>query len=241
MIKMENTGVFGFEGAIRGMRNPKKSWDKSDSGWCPNDNIPDYKITEPIPDKEFIVGLNDLKLAKNLILAGTDHSKFMRMIHVQVDITAPMYWWKEMDTYKVRTVRDSTSTMHTIMNKEFDINDFSHEHVFNDNLVRVNHMPGDFRILNNLQWLMLTIDLLNDMRDNYISEADMKKKKECWWQIIQLLPSSYNQMATWDANYQVLRNIYFSRRNHKLDEWREFCKWVKDLPYSELITCEKGD
>ena len=206
MIKFENTSVFGWDSAIRGMRNPMNSWEKSDS------------IIDHIGLVE--IGENDLKLMQQLVKAGTDHSKFMRMITVTVDITAPLYWWKEFDTYKVGTVRNSCSTMHKIHEKEFTINDFSHEHLsmYNDEVLKD------------------IVCALNRARSEYLISADAYKKR-WWWQLIQLLPSSYNQRATVQLNYAVLRNMYHSRKNHKLDEWSEgFTAWVESLPYSELIT-----
>lgn len=200
MIKIENVDISGFEAAIRGMRNPMNSWDKSDSAFTYVD-----------------IGQNDLELMRSLVKAGADHSKFMRMINVTLDITAPLYWWKEFDTYKVGTVRNSCSTMHKIHSKEFTLDDFSHEHLlecgFNNSLIYV-------------------IQCLNSWREKYLETKD----KKYWWQIIQLLPSSYNQRATVQLNYEVLRNMYHSRKNHKLDEWKEFCEWIEALPYSELIT-----
>lgn len=214
MIKIENIEVFGWEAAIRGMRNPMNSWDKSDSifnaGFGSNGTI---------------LGEDDLKLMQSLIRAGTDHSKFMRMINVTMDITAPMYWAKEMDTYKVGTVRNSCSTMHKIHSKEFTLDDFSHEHL------------GD----KEKQILLTTIEAMNESRDAFVTWNENYKhdKKNYWWQMIQLLPSSYNQKFTWQANYQVLRNIYFSRRNHRLDEWIHFTEVISSLPYAkELITIE---
>ena len=216
MIKIENVEVVGWESAIRGMRNPMNSWDKSDSII---DEIGLYEI-----------GNNDLDLMNKLVKAGTDHRKFMRMIVVYADVTAPLYWWKEADTYKVGTVRNSCSTMHKITEKEFTLDDFSHEHLVSDGI----------------DCLIDTINNLNDAREIYLNyenikdeiTEDIKSKKEVWWQIIQLLPSSYNQRATLMLNYEVLANIYHSRKAHKLDEWRDFCKWIESLPYSELITGE---
>lgn len=210
MIKFENTSIYGWESAMRGMRNPMNSWDKSDSIFAPD-------CSGYIP----AIGENDLELMKQLIKAGTDHSKFMRMINVTVDITAPLYWWKEFDTYKVGTVRNSCSTMHKIHEKEFTLDDFSHEHLIDSQE----------------SWLgmleVTLIEALNYARKLYLETKD----KTYWWQLIQLLPSSYNQRATVQLNYAVLRNMYHSRKNHKLDEWREgFCTWVESLPYSELIT-----
>ena len=236
MIKIENVEVMGWEHAIRGMRNPKNSWEKSDSRYY-NDPVYDKDRPQFIHDNPiFNVGPNDKKLMMTLRNAGTDHRKFMRMITVYLDITAPLYWWKEFDTYKVGTVVNSCSTMHKIHAKEFTLEDFSCEHVLRDNSVTVNYVENDFRILNNLQWLMLTIDLLNKMREAYLKTKD----KVFWWQMIQLLPSSYNQKRTVMLNYEVLANMYKSRRNHKLDEWHDFCDWIEELPYAELITGERS-
>ena len=240
MLKVENVEVTGWEHAIRGMRNPLNSWEKSDSEF--------EVIDDPTHDGSdgFIrvagdgitgdyIGPKDQSLMMTLRNSGTDHRKFMRMLTVYVDITAPLYWWKEFDTYKVGTVANSCSTMHTIHAKEFTLEDFSYEHVLRDNSVTVNYVENDFRILNNLQWLMLTIDLLNAMREAYLKTKD----KVFWWQMIQLLPSSYNQKRTVMCNYEVLCNIYESRRTHKLDCWHTLCDWMETLPYSELITGEK--
>lgn len=230
MIKIENAEVLGWEAAIRGMRNPMNSWDKSDSDFIPGFIMDDGTYIKGGPE----FGPNDEDLMKRLRNAGTDHRKFMRMLTVYVDITAPLYWWKEFDTYKVGTVANSCSTMHKIHAREFTLEDFSHEHLYRDNSVIVNYVKNDFRILNNIQWLMLTIDLLNSMREAYLETKD----KKCWWQMIQLLPSSYNQKRTVMLNYEVLANMYKSRKDHKLDEWRELCEWMRGLPYSELITGE---
>ena len=219
MIKIENTEVYGWKAAIRGMRNSYNSWDKSDSYETHIEN-PQTLNTAPF---EFFIGDNDLALMKKLVKSGSDHSKFMRMITVTCDITAPLYWWKEADTYKVGTVRNSCSTMHKITEKEFTLDDFSHEHL----------------IVASLNSLNRTIEDLNSCRNGYLNEDISKNpewKKEVWWQIIQLLPSSYNQRATLMLNYEVLSNMYHSRKAHKLDEWVEFCKWIETLPYSELIT-----
>ena len=212
MIKLEKTEVFGWESAIRGMRNPMNSWDKSDTI---------YGIT----DKQIELGTNDLKLMKNLSKAGSDHAKYLRMINVTVDITAPLYWWKEFDTYKVGTVANSCSTMHKIHAKEFELSDFSTEHLFDGS-------KDELRLL---------IGMLNVYRYNYIEFDNVKThpcyvtKKDYWWQMIQLLPSSYNQKRTVQLNYQVLKNMYFSRRNHKLDEWHTLCEWCERLPYFKQI------
>ena len=212
MIKLENTAVSGWEAAIRGMRNPMNSWSRSDSMYIPDG---DFIL-------RFVVGGQDLDLMQQLVRAGSDHSKFMRMINVTVDVTAPLYWWKEADTYKVGTVRNSCSTMHKVTAKEFELDDFSHEHMTSHNC----HL------------LMEIIKDLNLYRNRYLTakDTDGMSKKDWWWQIIQLLPSSYNQRATLQLNYAVLRNIYHSRKNHKLDCWHTFCHWIESLPYSELIT-----
>lgn len=235
MIKIDNTEVLGWEHAIRGMRNPMNSWEKSDSEFgVMYEDIPGLIEVENDSIWFSYIGPSDQKLMMTLRDAGTDHRKFMRMIVVYVDITAPLYWWKEFDTYKVGTVADSCSTMHKIHAKEFTLDDFSHEHVLCDNSVTVNYVENDFRILNNLQWLILTIDLLNAMRAAYLDTKD----KQYWWQLIQLLPSSYNQKRTVMLNYEVLANMYKSRKDHKLDEWHTLCEWMETLPYSELITGE---
>lgn len=209
MLTIENAETFGWEAAIRGMRNPKNSWSKSDSRWSsPNENGTDAP--------RFIVGENDLKLASALANSGADDGKFLRMIHVQLDVTAPLYWHKEADQYKVGTVTDSCSTMHKIHSKEFTLDDFSHEHLYSP-----------------LHDLKPTVDLLNVYRERFLETKD----KEDWWQLIQLLPSSYNQRRTWDLNYAVLRNIYHARRNHKIDEWHTLCDWIETLPYAKELIC----
>lgn len=227
MINFENTSVYGWEAAIRGMRNPMNSWDKSDSSFVNTGYQTEYSIGE-----------NDLKLMKNLVKAGSDHSKFMRMITVTVDITAPLYWWKEFDTYKVGTVRNSCSTMHKIHSKEFTIDNFSHEHLMRDveeagiELLDINGEGTDI-LVTPKSLMKVTIGCLNTYRMMYLKTND----KSWWWQMIQLLPSSYNQRATVQLNYAVLRNMYHSRKNHKLDEWSQgFTEWVESLPYSGLIT-----
>ena len=218
MIKIENVDVFGFEAAIRGMRNPMNSWDKSDSG---------YEI-DKTSVVEFIIGESDLKLMKSLSKAGSDHGKFLRMINVTLDITAPLYWWKEFDTYKVGTVANSCSTMHKIHAKEFTLDEFSCEHLFND---YERHTTDDADYLLTLE---IVIDQLNDARTMFLETKD----KRYWWQMIQLLPSSYNQKRTVQLNYQVLKTMYHARKLHKLDEWREFCAWCKTLPYFKEICLE---
>lgn len=206
MIKIECVDIFGWEATVRGMRNPMNSWGKSDSFWS---------------DGFYIIGPDDLGLATKLANAGHDHGKFLRMLHVQMDITAPLYWWKQADTYKVGVTTNSCSTMHKIHAKEFGVEDFSTEHL----------SPLSFSVLRNI------IRVMNLEREHYIACKD----KDCWWQMIQLLPSSYNQKRTWDGNYAVLRAVYHARKNHKLDEWQEFCRWVEGLPYAkELIVGEEG-
>lgn len=243
MLKITETEVFGWKAAIRGMRNPLESWEKSDSGYCLDtlachdckwNRLTEVKCKTNIDNHIFVVGKDDLVLMKKLVAAGTDHSKFLRMIHVQCDWEAPLYWWKEADTYKVGTVRNSCSTMHKITAHEFDMDMFSHEHLFD-------FCPSEQH--NSTDILEITIEHLNAMRKvlNSLNQDD-PLRKEYWWQLIQLLPSSYNQKATMDLNYQVLRNMYHARKNHKQDEWRvDFCNWVKSLPYSELITMTKEE
>ena len=228
MIKIENVDVVGWESAIRGMRNPMNSWHKSDSyyhceieegvesceecQWCPNPN-----------DKHLVVGNNDLNLMKSLVKAGTDHRKFMRMIVVYADITAPMYWWAEYDTYKVGTVRNSCSKMHKIHSKELTLGDFSmDDFYYEDDEIGM---------------------CLSDMFKNVVTDCEFLRKryvetgdKKYWRGLIQLLPESYNQRATVMLNYEVLANMYHSRKNHKLNEWHTFCDWIETLPHSELIT-----
>lgn len=232
MIKLENCEVMGWEAAIRGMRNPMNSHSKSDSYPC--------DILKELTDENYshrcagcknefagrpnctVIGPNDYDLMTRLRNAGTDHRKFMRMITVYLDITAPLYWWKEFDTYKVGTVANSCSTMHKIAAKEFTLEDFSFDHLINEYIDYYNPSTLNQKI----------VGCLNECRKKYLETKD----KKYWWQLIQLLPSSYNQRRTVMLNYEVLANIYKSRRNHKLDEWRDFCKWIETLPYSELIT-----
>ena len=204
MIRIENTEVAGLRAAIRGMRNPMNSWAQSDSKF---------------ETSRISVGEKDFDLMTRLVFSGTDHSKFMRMITVSADITAPLYWWKEYDTYKVGTVANSCSTMHKISAKRFELDDFSHDKM-HDSTMNI---------------LEIVVNNLNYARDMYLA-ADPEHQKSYWWQMIQLLPTSYNQRRTVLLNYAVLRNIYHARRNHKLDEWRRFCEWIEELPYSELIT-----
>ena len=209
MIKVENIETFGLYGAMRGMRNPLNSWDKADT------------TVYQGHDKEFVnIGVNDLNLATRLIKAGTEHRKFLRMIHVQMDVTAPLYWWKEADTYKVSTTANSCSTMHKIAAKEFALDDFSHDHLFNDAVVYNGYVSTSV--------LECVIGALNEFRNLYLETKD----KRYWWQMIQLLPSSYNQRRTWDMSMETLLSILHQRKNHKLDEWNEFrdvC--LEQVPY----------
>lgn len=236
MIKLEKTEVVGWEAAIRGMRNPMNSWDKSDSihisfNMC--DDEKELRLAKMCHYIAPIIKENDHELMMKLRNAGTDHRKFMRMIVVYVDITAPLYWWKEFDTYKVGTVANSCSTMHKIHAKEFTLDDFSHEHLTPHSLIVLQDI-----IINLNQYRMWYIDKDDkriDMHTEMSDECYTKYKKDLWWQMIQLLPSSYNQKRTVMLNYEVLANIYKSRKNHKLDEWVDFCKWIESLPYSELI------
>ena len=252
MLKVENVEVLGWEHAIRGMRNPMNSWENSDSGSCHADLMRDcntcvHKDTGyDVCFSHFDIGPNDYKLMSTLRKAGTDHRKFMRMITVYVDITAPLYWWKEFDTYKVGTVANSCSTMHKIHAKEFTLEDFSYEHLNNEPYHRewIESAVVDEDVTSPhkvwatpLDILKYTIEMLNAYRLQYLET----KNKNDWWQMIQLLPSSYNQKRTVMLNYEVLANIYKSRKNHKLDEWVEFCKWIEKLPYSELITGPSND
>lgn len=245
MITIENAETYGWEAAIRGMRNPMNSWDKSDSYFGDS-----YLEDENTYIKSH-VGPNDLDLMMKLTKAGTDHRKFMRMITVSCDVTAPLYWWKEFDTYKVGTVANSCSTMHKITDKEFTLDDFSYEHIidffhdtdtsaymnndgtynFDDSPVIIVETMHDETFYEPMGVLELQIKILNKCRELYLKTKD----KKYWWQMIQLLPSSYNQKRTVMMNYEVLANIYKSRKNHKLDEWHEFCHWIARLPYHELI------
>jgi hypothetical protein len=236
VIQIENDEVYGWEAAIRGMRNPMNSWDKSDSDFCDtwyDEECPKNCVHRCVCNENtahLIVGENDLARMKKLVKAGTDHRKFLRMINVTVDITAPLYWWKEFDTYKVGTVRNSCSTMHTIHKKEFTIDDFSHEHLETTGNTHAKLSVGEYDILlHPYSLLQITVAVLNSNKNMYLQTKD----KKYWWQMIQLLPSSYNQRATVQLNYEVLLNMYHSRKTHKLDEWRTFCEWVEKLPYME--------
>lgn len=208
MIKLERTSVMNLENAMRGARNPMNSWGRMDSSYDEDGN--------------FCLGPNDLDLGRRLRKAGSDHRKFIRQIFVSVDIIAPLYWWKEYDTYKVATVANSTSTMHKIHSKAFELDDFSHDHLTKDSL----------------EFMGVIIDRLESIRQKFVAE----KKKEDWYDLIQLLPSSYNQMRTCTMNYETLVNIYFARRNHKLQEWHTFCHWIESLPYAkELIIAQEEE
>lgn len=239
MIKIENIEVMGWEPAIRGMRNPMNSWEKSDTiFWEYVDeekgdifrNIngermyfdmyhqPD-DLESFVDENKFVIGKNDLELMMRLAKAGSTHAKYRRMITVYMDVTAPLYWWKEADTYKVGTVANSCSTMHKIHAKEFELDDFSHDHLSPDGIITLGMVVSD----------------LNHNREDYLNTKD----KKYWWQMIQLLPSSYNQRRTLMLNYEVLSHMYHDRKDHKLDEWREFCKMIRELPYSQLITLEE--
>lgn len=228
MLKIENVEIHGWEPAIRGMRNPKNSWAKSDSGLgCRSEQEGTFlccKCSSGCWNPSYVLGENDLHLAETLASAGTDHRKFLRMIAVYLDVIAPLYWWKEYDTYKVGTVANSCSTMHKIAEKEFTLEDFSHEHL----------EPDAISVLEDV------IHTMNVHRQ-WFNEGSFASSKNDWWQMIQLLPSSYNQRRTLMLNYEVLANIYPARRHHKLDEWHTFCDWIETLPYSQLITGKKEE
>lgn len=226
MIKITNTQVFGWEAAIRGMRAPMNSWEKSDSSW----QCTDYDSLNENDIYEYEIGPNDRNLMMRLVMAGDEHAKFMRMIHVQMDILAPLYWWKQADTYKVGFVTNSCSTMHKIQAKEFVLEDFSCEHL-------MDRLDGIYKNYNRgpIWGFQETIAMLNMCRDLYLQTKD----KKYWWQMIQLLPDSYNQLRTCDTNYATLRKMYHQRKGHKLDEWESLRSWVEELPYSELITAEE--
>ena len=230
MIDISYEEVHGLNAAIRGMRNPLDSWSKSDTEIVDNDYYCGDVKTHTT--KCVNVGEKDLELMKKLTNAGTDHRKFLRMITVSCNILAPLYWWKEYDTYKVGTVANSCSTMHTICNKEFSVDDFSNEHLKTFTEIDFSHERHEYDCK---KWLATTVNQLNWLREMYLQT----KHKDFWWQIIQLLPSSYNQKRTVLLNYEVLMNMYRSRKNHKLDEWRQFCEWIETLPYMrELLGVE---
>ena len=235
MIEIENIETMGWSAAIRGMRNPMNSWKKSDSHWDyfpPRDDL--YCVVQKARDEEYVIGPNDRDLMLRLRKAGSDHRKFMRMIVVYMDITAPLYWWKEFDTYKVGTVANSCSTMHKIAAKEFTLDDFSHDHLYEGNDFKEMCFSANVcsKALTATDALKIIIDALNNYREQYL----VTKDKSDWWQMIQLLPSSYNQKRTVMLNYEVLANIYAARKDHKLNEWRTFCDMCCTLPISELIT-----
>lgn len=259
MIKIENVEIDGWGPAIRGMRNPKNSWDRSDTLYLPQnfcDDEVDYELSEVCGGYAPVVKENDFDLMSRLSAGGPVHAKYRRMIAVYADITAPLYWWKEFDTYKVGTVSNSCSTMHKIADKEFTLEDFSCEHLMADEAFAF-PLGGGWRGLDAVEVLKCTIEALNNARKRYLETKD----KKYWWQMIQLLPSSYNQRRTEMFNYEVLANIYKWRKNHKLDEWRVhdvskehefrfkdftsgkwgFCDWIESLPYSELITGKEKD
>lgn len=250
MIKIENVEVIGWEHAIRGMRNPMNSWEKSDSGICKGgddgigcENCANYDSCEHTYDHSWQLGKVDHDLMMRLAAGGPTHAKYRRMITVYVDITAPLYWWKEFDTYKVGTVANSCSTMHKIAAKEFTVDDFSYEHLmtYDKKLhcdCEIDHEPSPdgFPVFKTPKSVLeITIRMINKAREKYLETKD----KKYWWQMIQLLPSSYNQKRTVMLNYEVLAGVYPMRKNHKLDEWIEFCKWIETLPYSEIIVGER--
>lgn len=244
MIKIEKEEVFGWEAAIRGMRNPMNSWRKTDSypavdcdkcGILAHKGICNPREHDCRPFRCYEIGKNDLRLMRNLVKAGPDHGKFLRMINVTCDITAPLYWWKEFDTYKVGTVANSCSTMHKIHAKEFTLDDFSYEHLFDDEIHSIIDLDNCGA---EISWdtsaydvLLHIISVLNFYRNEFLETKD----KKYWWQMIQLLPTSYNQKRTVQLNYQILLNMYNSRKDHKLDEWKNFCSWIEQLPYFKDI------
>ena len=242
-IKIENVEVMGWEHAIRGMRNPKNSWEKSDTyiaeGHDAHSNFKYLDEIEGATTNWMTLGHNDHQLMMSLAAGGPVHAKYRRMISVYLDITAPLYWWKEFDTYKVGTVANSCSTMHKIHSKEFTLEDFSCEHlIMGDTGPQIRCANCDhYTTTDSIDVMCFIIKTLNHYRGLYL----LSKDKEYWWQMIQLLPSSYNQKRTIMLNYEVLVGMYESRKNHKLDEWREFCKWIESLPYSELITGGKAE
>nr|DAO58104.1 MAG TPA: hypothetical protein [Bacteriophage sp.] len=249
-IKIENIQTMGWEGALRGMRNPLNSWDKADSAYASDIERTDTNIAAygtKLDRYDFVVGQNDLALCLKLIKAGSEHRKFLRMIHVQMDITAPLYWWKEFDTYKVATVTNSCSTMHKIAEKEFDLDDFSCEHLLQSSSIQVelySALVCSPTCGGKPQWtpmmhLLSTIAALNYYRKKYIED----KNKQNWWQMIQLLPTSYNQRRTIDMSMETALNILHQRSHHKLDEWIELCDaMLKEIPYcQEFYNAMKGE
>jgi hypothetical protein len=235
MIKIEEISVFNFDNALRGARNPLESWLKSDSKFLDDSALINVdKVNDNFNyGNKFLIGENDLKLLQNLVIAGTDHRKFMRQIFVSMDITAPLYWWKEADTYKIGTTANSTSTMHTIHKKPISLDMFS---------INIESLKDSVEGIIVKQY----IDVLETLRKTYLNENSVETKKEAWKLLIQLLPSSFNQMRTITMSYENLRNMYFARRYHKLSEWREFCTIVESLPYANELIClekknEKGE
>lgn len=241
MLKIENTVVFGWEAAIRGMRNPMNSWEKSDSGPAVDCGKCGKIEREGVCRKEdrdctghecFYVGENDLALMQRLVRSGPDHGKFLRMVNVTADITAPLYWWKEHDQYKVGTTTNSCSTMHRLLSKPFEMSDFSFD-----------KLPGyKYAEKTNVyeEVARPLVDTLNELRDSWFNCDNEHDKKTIWYSIIQLLPSSYNQKRTVQLNYQVLKSMYFARKDHKLDEWHTLCDWMLALPYFREICCGEG-
>jgi hypothetical protein len=249
LITIENTEIVGWEASIRGCRNPMNSWAKSDSLFDVEADMYSTESIEPFGHTingehlqsdsldDYTIGPNDHKLMMNLAKAGSVDAKYRRMIVVYADITAPLYWWKEFDTYKIATVSNSCSTMHKIHAKEFTLDDFSSEHLMSPEEYEISHDDGSYAVYGDFKGLTTGILwALNDARTLYLETKD----KRFWWQMIQLLPSSYNQRRTIMMNYEVLAGIYPKRKDHKLDEWRDFCDWIKTLPYSELITLEES-
>ena len=240
-IKIENIQTMGWEGALRGMRNPLNSWDKADSDYASNIERTDTNIAAygtKLSRYDFVIGQNDLALCLKLIKAGSEHRKFLRMIHVQMDITAPLYWWKEFDTYKVATTSNSCSTMHKIAAKPFGLEDFSHEHIMHDDEgwnIEEEYAEGE----SPLAVLEYNIAVLNFYRTKYLETKD----KRYWWQMIQLLPASYNQRRTVDMSMETVLNILHQRSHHKLDEWIELCDtMLKKIPYcQEFYNAMRGD
>ena len=227
MIKITDITTCNWEVALRGMRNPMNSWSKSDSGQCGSvDGLycEDCAFHDEDPCEHYVMGMNDAILATKLARAGSDHSKFLRMITVSMDITAPMYWWAEFDTYKVGTVRNSCSKMHKLLAKPFEVTDFSFDKIFTEPAMDI---------------ARAIVDMLNDLRKIWLACTDEKQAKKIWYTILQLLPESYNQKSTVTFNYQVLRNIYHARKDHKLDEWHTFCLAVEKLPYAGLLITDK--
>lgn len=266
MIKIQNVEVVGWEAAIRGMRNPKNSWDRSDTDWyyVSDENKEDatnyIEQDSSEPHLYKLIGHNDLELMNALAKGGPVHAKYRRMIVVYLDVTAPLYWWKEFDTYKVGTVANSCSTMHKIGDKEFTLDDFSHEHLFGpddmlafderrelaeDNALAAVDVDGNICYYTPIGYMKMTCNILNHYRTKYLETKEDPREKvsdrpgamnRYWWQMIQLLPDSYNQRRTIMLNYEVLAHMFGDREYHKQDEWYEFCKWIKTLPYSEIIT-----